>query len=140
MVPWTNKETVDEEALTPETVPLSAIMLLATEVAAVNLDKKPLVPLLPTLLLNVSQSAEASCPVLVMLAVGKLITKALVEVEILKMLPAVPVETLLMTLAPKDKVILPLPLATTTCWVVPVKVALDKVLPEELTISSWPSV
>jgi len=50
------------------------------------------------LLLKVNQSAEESWPVVVMLAVGMLITKALVEVVMLKMLPAVLVETLLMLL------------------------------------------
>ena len=69
------------------------MMELATEVAAVNLATKPLVPLEPTLLLNVKKSVACSWPVLLMEAKGRLITKALLEVEMLKMLPAVPVET-----------------------------------------------
>jgi len=55
-------------------------------------------------LLKVNQSAEDSWPVVVMLAVGMLITRLLVEVVMLKILPAVPVETLLMLLTePKPK-------------------------------------
>ena len=50
------------------------------------------------MLLKVNQSADDSWPVLVILAVGRLTTKALVEVEMLKILPAVPVETLLIIL------------------------------------------
>ena len=50
-------------------------------------------------MLKVSQSEARSWPLLVMLALGRLMTKALpvplVVVEILKLLPAVPVATLL---------------------------------------------
>ena len=53
-------------------------------------------------MLKVNQSVSDSWPVLTMEAVGRLMTKALpeplVEVEILKILPELPVETLLMIL------------------------------------------
>ena len=48
-------------------------------------------------MLKVPQSVLDNWPVLTMEAVGILITRALVEVVMLKMLPAVPVETLLTT-------------------------------------------
>ena len=50
------------------------------------------------LLLKTSQSEEPKEPVAVMEATGMLIMSELVEVEILKMLPAVPVETFWMML------------------------------------------
>ena len=53
----------------------------------------------PSLLLKVVQSVPDNCPVVRKLAVGMLMTKALVVVVMLKMLPAVPVLTLLMMLA-----------------------------------------
>ena len=56
-------------------------------------DKDPL-----NLLLKVAQSEASSWPVLEMEEKGKLIVSELVEVEMLKILPAVPVETLVMTL------------------------------------------
>ena len=48
-------------------------------------------------MLKVNQSAEASCPEVRLLAVGRLMTRELVLVVMLKILPAVPVETLLIT-------------------------------------------
>ena len=58
-----------------------------------------------SLLLKVKKSEPCNCPVLLMVAVGKLMTKLLVEVVMLKMLPAVPVETLEMTPAAKLMVV-----------------------------------
>jgi hypothetical protein len=49
-------------------------------------------------LLKVKKSAASSWPALTMEALGRLITKALVEVVMLKALPVVPVETLAMML------------------------------------------
>lgn len=88
-----------------------------------------------SLLLKLNQSVLDSWPVLVMLEIGRLMTKALVEVVMLKMLPAVPVETLLMLLTeprPKDevatKVGAALPLLWRICPAVPTKLE-RKVVP-----------
>jgi hypothetical protein len=59
-------------------------------------DKDPL-----SLLLNVAQSVDSNWPVLLMLANGRFIVREFVVVEMLKMLPLVPVATLVMTLFPK---------------------------------------
>lgn len=53
------------------------------------------------MLLKFNQSEDCSCPVLREEANGRLMVKELVEVEMLKMLPAVPVETLAMMLLDK---------------------------------------
>ena len=98
VVPWMLKLTLEDVALTPATVPLSRMMLSAVALGPVDLIRKPLLKEPESLLLKVNQSADDSWPVLVILAVGRLTTKALVEVVMLKMLPAVPVETLLIIL------------------------------------------
>ena len=55
-------------------------------------------------MLKLKKSAAKSWPLLLMLALGRLMTRELVEVVMLKLLPAVPVETLLMLLTePKPK-------------------------------------
>ena len=55
-----------------------------------------------SLLLKVRKSVAKSWPLLVMLALGRLMTKELVLVVMLKILPAVPVETLEITPAPRE--------------------------------------
>ena len=66
-----------------------------------------------------------SWPVLVIVDKGRLMTRELLEVEMLKMLPAVPVETLLMSLTPpKPKV----------------EVETKVGAPEPLDCRSWPAV
>ena len=57
------------------------------------------------LLLNVVQSVKDSCPVAAEEAMGKLMVKELVVVLMLKMLPMVPVETVVITLAPRAMVV-----------------------------------
>ncbi len=84
----------EEVAPMPATVPLSMIMELAVVEGPVALIKKPLVKEPDSLLLKVKKSAEANWPVLRMEAWGRLITRALVLVVMLKMLPKVPVATL----------------------------------------------
>ena len=56
-------------------------------------------------MLKVVKSAACSWPVLTVEAKGRLIVKLLVLVEMLKILPVVPVETLVMTLAPREMVV-----------------------------------
>ena len=115
-----------------------------------------------SLLLNTNQSEEPKEPVAVMEATGMLITRELVLVVMLKMLPAVPVETFWMMLATvmleeerffeasvttrelADKVaMLMLPRAVTVSIPVPVEDAKDKRLTVELEalpcIASWAS-
>lgn len=53
------------------------------------------------MLLKLVQSVERSCPVAEREAKGKLIANEFVEVEMLKIVPEVPVETLVMTLLAK---------------------------------------
>ena len=86
----------------PTLVPLSNSKELAVVELPVYLVRKLAVPLPESLLLKVNQSVPVSWPVLTLLAVGKLMTKLLVEVVMLKMLPAVPVETLEMTPAVRE--------------------------------------
>src|SRR3989344_903230 len=81
----------------PTLVPSSKIIESSVVETPVYLTKKLLAPLPDSLLLKVPQSVLDNWPVLTMEAVGILITRALVEVVMLKMLPAVPVETLLTT-------------------------------------------
>jgi hypothetical protein len=71
-------------ALTPATVP-------------VYLTTKPLVPAPDSLLLKLKKSEPWSWPVLVIEAKGRLMTRLLVEVEMLKILPELPVETFWIT-------------------------------------------
>ena len=52
----------------------------------------------PTLLLKIVKSEDCNCPVLTAEANGRLIVRELVEVEMLKIFPDVPVETVVMTL------------------------------------------
>ena len=59
----------------------------------VALGKKPVVKEPESLLLKVAQSAPVNWPVLLMEAKGRLMVKELVVVEMLKILPAVPVAT-----------------------------------------------
>ena len=72
------------------------------------LTRKLLVPFPESLLLKLKKSEFWSWPVLLILAKGRLTTRELpeprVEVEMLKIVPAVPVETLLIKLAGRVKV------------------------------------
>ena len=65
------------------------------------------------MLLKVPQSTAESWPVLTREAIGRLITKELVEVEILKMVPVGPVETLATTLHERLKEV---EVPMRTCW------------------------
>ena len=93
-MPWMVKATSVLVALTPATAPLSARMPAAVVEGPVALTTKPLVRLPDSLLLKVPQSVAWSWPVLTREAKGRLRVRELLEVEMLKMLPAVPVETL----------------------------------------------
>jgi hypothetical protein len=139
VVPCTLKLTVEDVALTPATVPLSAIILLTTVEAVVNLERKPLVPVLPTLLLKVRKSEPWSCPVVLRLEMGRLITKALVVVVMLKMLPAVPVETLLTT--PEARLIVEVPERLTPVPAVKRELISEKIgAAEPLLLKTWKEV
>ena len=85
----------------PTLVPSSKIIESSVVETPVYLTKKLLAPLPDSLLLKVPQSVLDNWPVLAMEAVGILITRALVEVVMLKMLPKVPVEALAITLLPR---------------------------------------
>ena len=90
---------VEEVALMPTTVPLSINFPLPKVVAEVQIATWPGAPpeRASCLLLKVVQSAEIKQPRLVAEESGQLMTKALpvprVEVEMLKLLPVVPVAT-----------------------------------------------
>jgi hypothetical protein len=74
----------------------------AVLLAPVALTTKPLVKEPESLLLKVVQSPAWSWPVFTMEAKGRLMVRELVEVEMLKIEPAVPVVTELMTLAERE--------------------------------------
>jgi len=97
----------------PTLVPLSKIKELAVVEAPVYLTKKLLVPEPLSLLLKVVQSVFCNWPVLLMEAKGKFRVKELVVVEMLKILPAVPVEILVMTLPDK---LMEVEVPIKTCW------------------------
>ena len=83
-------------------VPLSNSRELAVVELPVYLTRKLFVPVPPSLLLKVKKSVPCNWPVLTALAKGRLRVRELLEVEILKMLPAVPVETVVITLEDRE--------------------------------------
>ena len=103
-MPWMVKATLVEVAPTPATVPLSISLPLPMAEAEVQMATWPTAPpeRAACLLLKVDQSVEVRQPETEAEELGQLITKDIpvpkVEVEMLKILPAVPVETLLSTL------------------------------------------
>ena len=107
LVPWRLKEMEEEVAPIPATVPLSMRMPAAVEEAPVALTTKPLVKAPESLLLKLKKSEAESWPVLLMEEKGRLKTAELVEVEILKILPEVPVETFIITLLVTARVEVP---------------------------------
>jgi hypothetical protein len=107
----------DEEATTKRDAPTGVEELMVKDLAVLSQRKlaEPAVVLAPvkkvtwllaaepeSLLLKVKKSEDNNCPELVMLALGRLMTKELVEVVMLKLLPRVPVETLEITPADKE--------------------------------------
>ena len=101
---------MEEEALTPKTVPSSINLPLPKAEAEVQIADCPTAPAdkAACLLLKVDQSVEVRQPETEAEELGQLMTKDMpvpkLEVEILKILPAVPVETLLSRLAGRFKV------------------------------------
>jgi len=77
----------------PMFVPVSKIKELAVVEGPVAFGRKPEVKLPDNLLLKFKKSDDCNCPVLLMVAKGRLMTSELVVVLMLKMLPAVPVLT-----------------------------------------------
>jgi hypothetical protein len=137
-VPWILKDTVEEVAPIPATVPLSMRMPAAVVLAPVALTTKPLVKLPESLLLKLKKSVAWSWPVLVMEAKGRLITKELVEVEILKIVPVVPVETLEITELPEAMVINPGVVVVMVILVPATKEPAWYLVPVLSAMSNWP--
>ena len=138
VVPWMRKETEEEEALTPETVPSSRIMLLAVVLAPVALIIKPLLREPESLLLKLKKSAACSWPVLTMEEKGRFRVKVLEEMLPLKIVPEVPVARVVTPVSVEAMVICPGVVVVMVMLAPATRLPGWYLVPVLSAISSWP--